>query len=68
MRIESMDALKVGMKHTMEWVVDEKLTTQRGGLRVFSTPSMNRRGQVHRAVEKEDRGLISRRWTPLNQN
>lgn len=35
-----MDSLKVGMKHTLEWVVEEKLTTQRGGFRVFSTPSM----------------------------
>ena len=35
-----MDALKVGMTHTLEWVVDEKLTTLRGGYRVFSTPSM----------------------------
>ena len=35
-----MDALKVGMKHTLEWVVEEKHTTQRGGYRVFSTPSM----------------------------
>ena len=35
-----METLKVGMKHTLEWVVEEKLTTQRGGYRVFSTPSM----------------------------
>ena len=35
-----MDALRVGMKHTQEWVVEEKHTTQRGGYRVFSTPSM----------------------------
>ena len=35
-----METLKVGMKHTMEWVVEEKFTTQRGGYRVFSTPSM----------------------------
>jgi predicted thioesterase len=35
-----MDALKVGMKHTLEWVVEEKFTTSRGGYRVFSTPSM----------------------------
>jgi len=35
-----MDSLKVGMKHTQEWVVEEKHTTQRGGYRVFSTPSM----------------------------
>ena len=35
-----MESLKVGMKHTLEWVVEEKLTTQRGGFRVFSTPSM----------------------------
>ena len=35
-----MDTLKVGMKHTQEWVVEEKHTTQRGGFRVFSTPSM----------------------------
>jgi predicted thioesterase len=38
--MESMDALRVGMKHTQEWVVEEKHTTQRGGYRVFSTPSM----------------------------
>ena len=25
-----MDTLKVGMKHTQEWVVEEKYTTQRG--------------------------------------
>ena len=35
-----MDTLKIGMKHTQEWVVEEKLTTLRGGYRVFSTPSM----------------------------
>ena len=35
-----METLKVGMKHTLEWVVEEKHTTQRGGYRVFSTPSM----------------------------
>jgi predicted thioesterase len=35
-----MDTLKVGMKHTQEWVVEEKHTTQRGDYRVFSTPSM----------------------------
>jgi len=35
-----MDTLKVGMKHTQEWLVEEKHTTQRGGYRVFSTPSM----------------------------
>ena len=35
-----METLKVGMKHTMEWVVEEKFTTQRGGYRGFSTPSM----------------------------
>lgn len=35
-----MDTLKVGMKHAQEWVVEEKHTTQRGGYRVFSTPSM----------------------------
>jgi predicted thioesterase len=35
-----MDTLKVGMKHIQEWVVEEKHTTQRGGYRVFSTPSM----------------------------
>jgi predicted thioesterase len=35
-----MESLKVGMKHTLEWVVEEKFTTQRGGFRVFSTPSM----------------------------
>ena len=35
-----MDTLKVGMKHTQEWVVEEKHTTQRGDYKVFSTPSM----------------------------
>ena len=35
-----METLKVGMKHTQEWVVEEKHTTQRAGYRVFSTPSM----------------------------
>jgi predicted thioesterase len=35
-----MDTLKVGMKHTQEWMVEEKYTTQRGDYRVFSTPSM----------------------------
>jgi len=35
-----MDTLKVGMKHTLEWVVEEKHTTQRGEYKVFSTPSM----------------------------
>jgi hypothetical protein len=50
-----MDTLNVGMKHTQEWVVEEKHTTQRGGFRVFSTPSMNRRGQVHRAAKEENR-------------
>ena len=35
-----MESLKAGMKHTQEWVVEEKHTTQRGDYRVFSTPSM----------------------------
>ncbi len=35
-----MDALKVGMKETLEWEVTEKLTTKRGEYQVFSTPSM----------------------------
>lgn len=35
-----METLKVGMKHTQEWVVEEKHTTQRGDYRVFSTPAM----------------------------
>jgi predicted thioesterase len=35
-----METLQVGMKHTQEWVVEEKHTTQRGDYRVFSTPSM----------------------------
>lgn len=35
-----MDTLKVGMKHTQEWTVEEKYTTQRGAYRVFSTPAM----------------------------
>ena len=35
-----METLKVGMKHTQEWVVEEKHTTKRGDYRVFSTPSM----------------------------
>jgi len=35
-----MDTLKTGMKHSQEWTVEEKYTTQRGDYRVFSTPSM----------------------------
>jgi fluoroacetyl-CoA thioesterase len=35
-----MDTLKTGMKHTLEWEVTERLTTQRGEFKVFSTPSM----------------------------
>ena len=35
-----MDTLKVGMRHTEEWEVTEKLTTTRGDYKVFSTPSM----------------------------
>ena len=35
-----MDTLKVGMKHTLEWEVTERLTTTRGEFKVFSTPSM----------------------------
>ncbi len=35
-----MDTLKVGMKHTLEWEVTEKLCTTRGEYQVFSTPSM----------------------------
>jgi len=35
-----MDALKIGMKHTLEWEVTEKLCTSRGEYKVFSTPSM----------------------------
>src|SRR5512134_2188798 len=35
-----MDTLKVGMKHVQEMTVEVKHTTQRGGYRVFSTPSM----------------------------
>ena len=35
-----MDKLQVGMKHTQEWTVEERYTTQRGDYRVFSTPSM----------------------------
>src|SRR5688500_13901214 len=35
-----MESLKAGMKHTQEWVVEEKHTTQRGDYRVSSTPSM----------------------------
>jgi fluoroacetyl-CoA thioesterase len=35
-----MDALKVGMKHMLEWEVTEKLCTSRGEYKVFSTPSM----------------------------
>jgi fluoroacetyl-CoA thioesterase len=35
-----MDTLKVGMKHSQEWTVEERYTTQRGTYRVFSTPSM----------------------------
>ena len=35
-----MDTLKIGMKDTLEWEVTERLTTQRGEFKVFSTPSM----------------------------
>jgi fluoroacetyl-CoA thioesterase len=35
-----MDTLRVGMKHTEEWEVTEKLCTTRGDYKVFSTPSM----------------------------
>lgn len=35
-----MNALQVGMKHSMEWEVTEKLCTTRGDYKVFSTPSM----------------------------
>jgi predicted thioesterase len=36
-----MDDLKVGLKHTLAWTVEEKHCTSRGGeFRVFSTPSM----------------------------
>lgn len=35
-----MDTLKIGMKHTLEWEVTEKLCTTRGEYQVFSTPSM----------------------------
>jgi predicted thioesterase len=35
-----METLKVGMKHAEEMTVEERHTTQRGGYRVFSTPSM----------------------------
>jgi fluoroacetyl-CoA thioesterase len=36
----AMDTLKIGARHTQQWVVEEKHTTQRGDYRVFSTPSM----------------------------
>jgi len=36
----AMDTLKVGMMHTEEWEVTEKLCTTRGDYKVFSTPSM----------------------------
>jgi fluoroacetyl-CoA thioesterase len=35
-----METLHVGMKHTLEWEVTERLTTTRGEFKVFSTPSM----------------------------
>lgn len=35
-----MDTLSVGMKHSLEWEVTEKLCTTRGDYKVFSTPSM----------------------------
>ena len=35
-----MDALEVGMKHTLEWEVTVKYCTTRGDYQVFSTPSM----------------------------
>ncbi|MDH3286216.1 MAG: thioesterase [Betaproteobacteria bacterium] len=39
-REESVDTLQVGMRHTVEWEVTEKLCTSRGEYKVFSTPSM----------------------------
>jgi fluoroacetyl-CoA thioesterase len=35
-----MNTLNIGMKHTLEWEVTERLTTTRGEFKVFSTPSM----------------------------
>lgn len=35
-----MDTLKIGMRHSQEWEVIEKLCTTRGEYKVFSTPSM----------------------------
>lgn len=35
-----METLKVGMTHTAEWEITEKLCTTRGDYKVFSTPSM----------------------------
>jgi len=58
-----METLKIGMRHVLEWEVTEKLCTSRGGYKVFSTPSMNRRGQVHRAAEEENRTAAIERET-----
>jgi predicted thioesterase len=35
-----METLRIGMKHSEEWEVTEKLCTTRGEYKVFSTPSM----------------------------
>ena len=48
-----MDTLKVGLKHTEEWVITEDRTTQRGKYKVFATWSMTR------LVESVASGLIA---------
>ena len=58
-----MDTLHVGMKETLEWEVTERLTTQRGEFKVFSTPSMCMFAEMaaHRLVAphlKPDQGQV----------
>ena len=48
-----MGTLKVGLKHTEEWVITEDRTTQRGKYKVFATWSMTR------LVESVASGLIA---------
>ena len=48
-----MDTLKVGLKHTEEWVITEDRTTQRGKYKVFATWSLTR------LVESVASGLIA---------
>jgi fluoroacetyl-CoA thioesterase len=55
---KSMDALTVGMKHSLEWEVTEKFCTTRGDYKVFSTPSMTL------LVEMTANGLVAPHLEP----